>query len=215
MLRLLVYFLLVTFLSAMPFLHARGQEATETPPAPSIILQHPLAGQALQGVVRIQGDLYAPGFISAELSFAYRDDPRETWFLIAEIDRIPSGEALAEWDTTTLTDGDYDLRVQLNTDTGLITFEVPGLRVRNYSPVETDTPAPTASPAPQDTPAPTQTSTPTITPIPPTPTPLPPNPAQVTREEVLSSLGRGVLIVVGLFALLGLYQAFRNLGKGG
>jgi hypothetical protein len=210
-----LYLLLFTIFSAMPYLRIRGQDTTATPVTPSIILGHPLAGQALQGVVTIQGDLNVPGFVYAELSFAYHDDPRGTWFLIAEIDQIPPGEALAEWDTTKLTDGNYDLRVQLRTDTGLITVEVPGLRVRNYSTVETDTPAPTASPAPQDTPAPTPTPTPTMTPIPPTPTPLPPNPVQVTREEVLSSLSRGVLIAVGLFALLGLYRAFRSLGRKG
>jgi len=211
--RLSLYLFLITIISGLSFQHASGQDATRTPAAPLIAIQNPLPGQALQGLVTIQGDLNVPGFISAEVSFAYRGDPRGTWFLIAEIDRIPAEGLIAEWDTTALTDSDYDLRVQLHTDEGLVTVEILGVRVRNYSPVETDTPAPTASPAPQDTPVPTHTSTPTATPIPPTHTPLPPNPVQVTREEVLSSLGRGALIALGLFTLLGLYQALRRLGR--
>ena len=69
-------------------------------------------------------------------------------------------------------------------------------------------PAPTATlpPAPSETPVP-----PTATPIPPTATPLPPNPAQLSPQAVLVGMGQGILVILGLFALIGLYTTIRAL----
>jgi hypothetical protein len=208
--RSLLYLFPVFILFGFPAQRIWAQEATPTlTPQPIVILQ-PIPGQALQGLVTIVGNLAVPGFISAEVSFTYHNDPRDTWFLIEQLNEIPIGEAITEWDTTILTDGEYDLRVLVDASTGPITIEILGLRVRNYSSIETDTPAPTASPAPQDTPIPTPTETTTETPIPSTSTPLPTNPARISDQDVLSSMGRGALLALGFFALLGLYQAIRS-----
>jgi hypothetical protein len=208
--RSLLYLFPVFILFGFPAQRIWAQEVTPTlTPQPIVILQ-PIPGQALQGLVTIVGNLAVPGFISAEVSFTYHNDPRDTWFLIEQLNAIPIGEAITEWDTTILTDGEYDLRVLVDASTGPITIEILGLRVRNYSSIETDTPAPTASPAPQDTPIPTPTETTTETPIPSTSTPLPTNPARISDQDVLSSMGRGALLALGFFALLGLYQAIRS-----
>jgi hypothetical protein len=109
-----------------------------------------------------------------------------------------------------LTDGDYTLRLIVTLEDGnQIIITIPDLRIRNYTPIETDTPVPTATSAPGDTPVPTVTPTPTITPSPPTVTPLPPNPAQLSAQDILLSFGKGVLLTLVLFSLLGLYQVAR------
>jgi hypothetical protein len=195
---------------AGPWLRTFFQEGTPTPAEPPITISNPIPGQALQGLVRITGLVQLDGITSAELDFTYQDDPRETWFLIWRSDRLPESPTIAEWDTTTLTDGNYNLRLLFLTESSQVEYEIAGLRVRNYSPIETDTPPPTVPPAPQDTPIPTPTATATETPIPPTSTPLPTNPAQLTSKDVTDSLGRGALVTIGLFAMLGLYQLVRK-----
>jgi hypothetical protein len=184
-------------------------ETTSTPPPLAIL--SPLPGQALQGIVPIQVSLNGREFQSLELSFAYQDDPTDTWFLIYEThDPTVQGE-LTQWDTTTLTDGEYTLRLTLLLQDGSqIREEVPNLRLRNYTAVETNTPVPTFTQAPGDTPIPTTTLIPTITPIPATSTALPPNSAQITRQDIAFSLGKGALGALVALAFLGLYTIIRN-----
>lgn len=186
-----------------------GTPSASVEPAQSIRL--PVAGQAVQGSVSIEGNSSVPGFVSAELAFAYAGDPTGTWFLIAEASQPVQDGVLAQWDTGTITDGDYDLRLRVVLQNGnhLETL-VPGLRVRNYTPVETDTPTP-VTPTLTQIPGQTPVVTPTRE-IRPTPTPLPPNPAEVTGGDVLGSLGKGALAVLGLLALIGVYGLVKGIG---
>src|SRR3990172_3307615 len=109
MFRSLCLFLLIVY----SFFHGMRTAAQELTPtnAPSIAIYSPTPGQALQGIVSIQGNIAIADFQSAELSFTYSSDRRDTWFLIREFTEPASDDALAEWDTTTLTDGDYTLRL--------------------------------------------------------------------------------------------------------
>jgi hypothetical protein len=135
----------------------------------------------------------------------------DTWFLIYDSDEAVSDGELTQWDTSTITDGEYKLRLVVTLQDGSqITTDINNLRVRNYTPIETSTSEPTATRAPGDTPAPTITPTPTTTPIPPTATPLPPNPAIISSHDILLSLGKGALVTIGFFAILGLYQLIRS-----
>jgi len=200
------------------------RRSTETPtqtltPTPQAYIRAPLDGQALQGNLLILGSSAVTGFISAEVSFAYEKNPTNTWFLIASSSKPVSDGTLAEWDTTTITDGEYNLRLFINRQNGdpLVTI-VEGLRVRNYSPIETSTPTPvtpTATPLPGELSIPTPTPTPTITPPAPTPTDLARNPAQVSVPDIALSLGKGALAILGLFALMGIYQAVKNIREKG
>jgi hypothetical protein len=190
------------------------QQVQPTGETPAVAVQSPAPGQALQGIVTVTGRMPADGFRSAELSFTYDQDPRQTWFLIEEFSETVAEGALAEWDTTLLTDGEYLLRLLVRMENGeQIEATVPGLRVRNYSPVETDTPAPTPSPPPGETPAPSPSPLPSETARPATPTPLPPNPAAITGQDIRGSLVKGVLIAMGSFALLGLYGRLRSAAR--
>ena len=189
---------------------AAPAQATASPtPKPGVTILSPMPGQALQGLVPINGFTALDGFQKAELEFAYTHDQTHTWFVLNESDKPVAGGLLAQWDTTTLTDETYDLRLTVLLNDGRREgMTVTGLRVRNYTPIETDTPtpvAPTSTPVPGDTPVPTITPTPTVTPIPPTFTPFPPNPAQLSTQDIATNLGKGALAVVGMFALMGIY----------
>jgi hypothetical protein len=205
--------LFVMLVLSTPSLRPLAQESTPTAEGPRAYIEAPLPGQALQGSIPVSGRTRLPGFQRAELSFTYQDDPRQTWFLIKAFDEPVDEGLLADWDTTTLTDGIYLLRLVITRDEGRDPVEilVPGLRVRNYTPIETDTPAPTATSQPGDTPAPTPTPTMTPTPLPLTPTPLPTNAAIITGSEITTSMGKGVLIVGLAFAMGGAYLGLRSL----
>ncbi len=181
---------------------------------PGISISSPVPGQALQGNVTISGSSVAEGFVSSELAFAYSGDPTDTWFLIVEATQPVAGGSLAQWDTSTITDGNYNLRLRDMLQNGNhLEVIVPGLRVRNYTPMETDTPTPvtpTATRLPGETPVPS--ITPTIA-VRPTSTPLPTNPAEVSRNDIAMSAGKGALAIVGLFALMAVYKLVKGIGE--
>jgi hypothetical protein len=191
-------------------------------PGPQVVTQNPQIispkpGQALQGNIPIVVDTTFQKFQSVELTFAYTNNPTKTWFLIYLGLQPVSNGPLAAWDTSLITDGDYDLRMVVTfLDGSQQSVDVPGVRVRNYSPVETDTPmpaTPTSPPATADTPIPTIAATYPPSQPPPAATPLPPNPAELHQQDVWLNAGKGALAIFGLFALGGLYQAVRSLGR--
>lgn len=182
--------------------------------SPQLAVVSPRPGEALQGVVTITGSSAVDSLVAMEVSFAYSRDTGRTWFLIQESQQPVSGGALATWDTTTITDGDYDLRLLVSLKDGAqLQVVVSGLRVRNYTPVEASTP--TLTPLVSATPWPTlaPTGTPTLTSIPPTTTPLPPNPAALTHVDYLTSLAQGMAIAMLLFLALGIYLGVKGLLK--
>ena len=211
----LIFFTLL-LLSLLPSaLHSAWQQDPTPTASPDIAILSPLPGQALQGGVQIAGNTAVDGFQSTELAFSYVDDTTGSWFLIAQSAEPVANSLLAQWDTTTITDGVYTLRLVVTLANGSQrTVTVPGVRVRNYSAIETDTPTPvtpTATSQPGEAPTATPAPAPTLTPIPPTATPLPPNPAQLSPQAVLVGMGQGILVILGLFALIGLYTTIRAL----
>ncbi len=195
---------------------AAAQQATPQPPG--VQITSPRGGEALQGQVTITGSTAVADFASAELAFAYTGDSTGTWFLIAEdIPPVADGP-LAEWDTFAITDGDYDLRLRVTTTDGSqITVVMTGLRVRNYTAIETSTPSPTPTasltPTVDLTRSFVPSATPTITPTPsprPTATPLPPNPASLTVAAIANTLMRGAAAALAAFIVLGIYTSIRN-----
>jgi hypothetical protein len=201
--------LLALLLAGPAELPARAQT-----PSPGITA--PQAGQILQGLVMVTGSSAVEGFLSAEVAFAYADDPTGTWFLIAVSDQPVEDGVLAAWDTTVITDERYNLRLRVFlTDGTFVDVLVPDLWVRNYTPTETLTP--TITPTLTETPVlltpvlPTDTPPPTFTPSRfPTPTPLPTNPAVLPVSQVYRSAGYGALIILAAFSLLGIYTLLRR-----
>lgn len=212
--------LALVLLGAAP-VQPRRQATTPLPatttPSVGIEILSPLTGQPLQGTVAIVINTHIPNFESAELSFAYADHPLDSWFLLYESNQPVANAAVMQWDTSAISDGDYTLRLTVRlTDGSRRTVETSGVRVRNYSPIETNTPTPvtpTATPPPRDTPAPTLTPTATWTPRPPTPTSLPRNPLALQPSQVALSAAQGGIAAAAAFALMGLYALLQRLGK--
>jgi hypothetical protein len=223
----LLMLMFVLFVAQPALAKAGAKQARQETAVPNVFLSSPVGGQALQGVVAIDGNTAVAMFQTTTLAFTYHGDTTGAWFLIHESDSPIAYDTIAQWDTTTITDGDYDLRLTISlTDGSQVWADVYGLRVRNYSPVETDTPVPpTATIAPpatlagdtqeaaSPTPSVTQTATRTASPVPPTITPLPTNPVEFSQSTLLNTVGKGALTALGLFTLLGIYLAGRNLLK--
>lgn len=230
MLHLLNLFLLAVLALTAPGFVAGMRQEEPTPPGPvlapsttetpgsAVQIISPKEGQALQGSIPVVVDTTTANFQGVELTFGYMDDPTETWFWIYQGIQPVTGTMLVLWDTSTLTDGDYKLRLQVNySDGSQRSVIVENLRVRNYTPIETNTPAPPTSTslAPTNTAtAPVPAAVQTAAPI---PTQAPAsdraNPLSISRESVLSSAGLGTLTVFGLFALGLLYHAARTLRR--
>jgi hypothetical protein len=198
--RRLLTLLLLALLTARP-------AAAQTGPA--VTIDSPGEGQVLRGQVTVTGASTAEGFRSAELAFAYADDPTGTWFLIRFFDGPATGGTLAVWDTEGLTDGDYTLRLRVTLQDGSqVEALVEGLRVRNTTPVETATPLATLALGASPLPA-TSVPTATLTWLP-TPTHLPANPASLGLPQVYASIGRGALSILLLFLVFGLFLRMRR-----
>jgi hypothetical protein len=174
----------------------------------------PQSGGVIRGQVEIAGNMTVPNFSSAALEFKYASDSADNWFTIQTFPQPVADSALAVWDTTTLTDGDYDLRLRIFLIDG--TFQdvtISDLKIRNDTPepteiVLTETPLPqfnAATPLPELS---QLTSTAIITF--PSSTPLPANPASVTTTSIYSTFSRGALIVLILFIFFSLILRLRK-----
>jgi len=218
-------FLLVIILSLAPGLAyvqlpIIQQVPTATPtnePAESssISIVSPEAGEAVQGNVPIIGTTDIEGFEQSVVSFAYDDNPLGTWFLISTSDKPIRNAEITQWDTTQISDGFYQLRVLVRRSDGTsIEERVRNLRVRNYTPIETNTPAPaTATTVAVITqsiePAIRLTQTSTV--IPASKTPLPTNQLVISEQVYIQTLGKGALFSITILAILGLYATFKNI----
>jgi hypothetical protein len=179
-----------------------------------LVITSPETGQIVQGLVIVSGTVTVLGFSSYELSFAYSDDPTGTWFTL-QTSSLPVFEGeLGTWDTTTLTDGDYTLRLRTFLLDGSVQEAIlSDLRVRNYTPVPTSTPAPTATVVQQFAAPTAQLIAPalaTVTPSHPTPTPFSPNPVGLVTPSILGALGRGAIFALVLILGIGLILRLRR-----
>jgi hypothetical protein len=209
MLNLLVR-LMKRYLALLPFLFL----LLAAQDSPTVAISSPKAEEVLRGQVNIIGTTSDPNFISAELEFAYASAPTETWFPIQTLSQPVFDSPLHTWDTTVITDGSYILRLRVFLNDGTFREVTVPITVQNDIQPATPTPIPTATPVEELLPVPTPfllASSPTPTDMPrSTPTPLPPNPVSLDRTNVISSFGRGALVILGMFALAGLLLRIRR-----
>ncbi len=101
---------------------------------PGLYITAPTTGEAVEGIVEIRGSVPEEGFLSAEVLYAYAQTGKETWFLIKRLDKVVQGDVLAAWDTTTITDGAYHIKLVV-TKVGDRRNEVvvENIQVSNYS----------------------------------------------------------------------------------
>jgi hypothetical protein len=175
--------------------------------APPVAIISPAPDEVLRGAVTITGSLNVPSFLSAQLEFAYASDPTNTWFTIQAFSQPLTDSTLAVWDTTSITDGEYVLRLRVNFEDGTAQEVTVPVKIGNDL-LPTPTPEPTSTPEPETALIPTAfllAASPTPTDLPrPTPTALPTNPVSLGQSQIYTSLGRGALVILGLFALAGL-----------
>ena len=186
--------------------------AQDTPP---IAITSPKTGDILRGQVTITGTTDVPDFVSAQLDFAYDSNPTGNWFALQALAQPMQDSDLFTWDTTSITDGDYILRLQVFLTDGTSQELTVPVRIQNDTPIPTATPVPIATleefvsvqiPTPF-----LLAASPTPTNIPrPTPTPLPPNPVALSQNEIYASLGRGALVIIGLFVFSGIALRLRR-----
>jgi hypothetical protein len=178
----------------------------------------PQTGEALRGLVDVQGQMDFTNFASAELAFTFdanASDPAASWFPIQTFSQPVAGPVLAAWDTTAITDGDYALRLKVTLQDGTTQEAlVRGLKVRNEEPLPTVTPTATEEtfnfqPLNETPKASAQsTSTPII--AYPTSTPLPANPASLTTSSIFTIFWQSALAVLILFAFFSILLRLRK-----
>ena len=95
----------------------------------------PAPDQPIAGLITIQGTAFHPDFESYELFFSYDPNPTDTWFPLTEKIETPVQEdGLALWDTSTITPGRYQLRLQVHSNQGqMIEAIVSDLRLGQES----------------------------------------------------------------------------------
>jgi hypothetical protein len=173
----------------------------------------PKPGEALRGQVNIIGSTNVPNFVSAQLDFAYAADSAGTWFPLQALSQPVFDSPLYTWDTTSITDGDYILRLRVFTADGTVQEVTVPIQLQNDA-IPTPTLAPTSTAEAVDVQIPTPfllAASPTPTDVPnPTPTPLPTNAASLNGNEIYASLGRGALVILGLFAFAGIILRLRR-----
>jgi hypothetical protein len=181
--------------------------------SPPIAITSPAANEVLRGQVTVTGTLDVVTFASAQLDFAYADNPTNTWFIIQTFSQPMFDSTLAVWDTTSITDGAYVLRLRVNFEDGTFQEVTVPIQIGNDA-APTPTLAPTVTPEEITVLVPTPfllAASPTPTEQPrPTPTALPSNPVSLEQNEIYASLGRGALVILGLFALASLILRVRR-----
>ena len=182
--------------------------------APPIAITSPLAGDALRGQVTITGRMDVSDFLSAQLDFAYASQPAGNWFTLQTFSQPIVDSTLATWDTTSISDGDYILRLRVNLNDGTFQEAAVPIKIQNDVPLPTPTLAITSTAESISVQVPTPfllAASPTPTEVPrPTPTALPTNPISLNQSAIYTSLGRGALVIIGLFILSGLMIRLRQ-----
>jgi hypothetical protein len=181
--------------------------------ATPVAITSPAPDEILRGQVTITGKVDVPSFVSAQLDFAYASNPTNTWFTIQTLSQPIADSTLATWDTTSITDGDYILRLRVNFEDGTVQEVTVAVKIGNDV-LPTPTLEPTSTSEPDAVLIPTPfllAASPTPTDVPrPTPTALPSNPVSLRQNQIYASLGRGALVILGLFALAGIIIRVRR-----
>lgn len=190
----------------LPFSLLFNSQAQVTP---GLYFLAPTEGQVVAGTVEVMGSLPDDNFEYAELSYAFSDGLSSNWFLIKRIEQPVHDDLLALWDTTTITDGVYRLKLsvhQTNNETHELILEE--LRVGNYTHYEV-TAAPTVAGETQSAATEEVTTTPTLKPSP-EPTNLPVNPASISQKDMGVSLLSGLVMAILILGVLGVYAYYRQ-----
>jgi hypothetical protein len=194
----------------------------------------PTDGQAIAGLVTITGSADHPDFARWELAYGPDPNPADAWQPFTEGNQPVLNGTIGTWNTGVVADGGYMLRLRvIRKDSNYSEAFVRGLQVSNSAPIGTPTSIPPAAtfPAEQSTFSAAEAAQPIATVMveqPPTTAPeaRPVQTAQLQSNATsrrnttsgassvnLSQFGsaclNGVVLVAGLFVVLGVIQAGR------
>lgn len=180
-----------------------------------VAITSPAQNETVVGVVNITGTAAHPQFVRYEISFAYDPNPTDTWFELQPPSETQVAEGLlAAWDTTSISDGTYMIRLRVYSSDSATPQEaiVRGIKIRNAAP---PTAAPTstgeaASPTPTlALPTATPASTPASSPFP-IASPVSPSSPSLDLLPYTSAFCNGAYLTFGVFIFLGLYAVLRD-----
>ncbi len=171
-------------------------------------IQSPVDGDFLQGSVQIIGTATGNGLQTIEISFRYQDSQSQSWFVINKSTTPVVDDIIATWDTSTIADGVYQIRVLAIFENGREQEKiVNNLNVRNYTafdPIKTENPEVLSTKNLQNQIV-TVEATPTLRS---SPTPMPPNEMVISQSQFIATaiqggiLGVLFLFVIALFILI-------------
>jgi hypothetical protein len=211
------------------------QDDDETPTPESgesrILISSPQPGDSLSGWVTIIGTAVDPDFRSYTLEYAPDPTPSDVpWTEIQPpVEQQVRDGTLGAWDTTSLEDGYYILRLVIERNDGESTDYEIHILVSNATatPLPTLPPTPTATsipgtatPGPSPTPLiwqpPTRTPRPTATPGGPTSTPQPllQQDSPLSPNRLRQAAIRGIYIALIAFGMLAFYSMLRLAVRG-
>jgi hypothetical protein len=194
----------------------------------------PTEGQTLSGLVTISGSADHPEFARWELAYGPDPNPSDAWQPFASGEQQVLNGTLGTWNTGVIADGGYMLRLRVvRRDSNYSEAFVRGLQVSNSAPIGTPTSIPPAAtfPAEQPTFTAAEAALPAATVMveqPPTSAPQArgvqtnqPQSSSAARRSTANTAGsfnagqlgsaclNGVIVVAGLFVVLGVIQAGR------
>jgi hypothetical protein len=178
---------------------------------PGLYITTPSDGQIVVGTVEIRGSVPDDNFDYAEVSYAFSGGENVNWFPIKHLDQPVHDDVLAKWDTTTITDGVYRLKLsvqQKNREVQEIILE--GIKVGNYT--HYDVPATSTAASVIVSTEATLSATPT-TAVTPEPTALPKNPANIDQSDIGLSLTSGLVLALIILGSLGVYTYLRQAAR--
>lgn len=173
-------------------------------------IQSPVDGDYLQGSVQVIGTVIGTGLQTAEISFRYQDSQSQSWFVIGQTSTPVVDDIIATWDTSTIADGVYQIRV-------LAVYEnerqqekiISNLNVRNYTPFD---PIKTGNPETLSTeiienPIVTIETTPTMRS---SPTAMPANEMVISQSQFITTVIQGGILGVLLLFVIALFILIRS-----
>ena len=165
-------------------------------------IQSPVDGEYLQGNVQIIGTVTGTGLQTADISFRYQDSQSQSWFVISQTTSPVVDDIIATWDTSTIADGVYQIRVLAVFENGRELEEIiNNLNLRNYTPfdpIKTENPELISTEYLQNQIV-TDAATPTLSA---SPTPMPPNEMVISQSQfITTAIQGGILGVLFLFVI--------------
>ncbi len=128
---------MLNFLAVKPLVMLFLTLFSELTITPGLYITSPVSSEVVEGVIEIRGSVPEEEFASAEVLYSYAQTDKDTWFLIKRLDKVVQDDVLATWDTTTITDGVYRIKLTVKTTDGSENAVViENILVSNYTRVQ-------------------------------------------------------------------------------